>query len=193
METISESTGRRLNPTTFNHTRLKSIVDSMFDDDGIFRLHIRRVFSMQKTIGKIHRSRSDRATFVRFASVGVTISLIDAGVLCLMLSFGVDRYLGRAISLSTAMAAGYVLNRYFTFHHLETGRTLWHSLLRHYSVHSVGAAINIGVYALVLYIGEYMGGKVAASATLPYLGVWIGGMVGLCFNFFFSKKLVFDN
>ena len=30
---------------------------------------------------RIRRSHSDRATFLRFAGVGVSISLIDAGVL----------------------------------------------------------------------------------------------------------------
>ena len=148
---------------------------------------------MLKLLDKIRRSHSDRATFIRFAGVGVTISLIDAAVLYGMLWLGVDRYLGRVVSLAVAMAAGYILNRYFTFHHLETGRALWHSLLRHYSVHSIGSALNIGVYAVVLEVGQVMGGQVAASATLPLLGVWIGGVAGLCFNFFFSKKMVFDN
>lgn len=148
---------------------------------------------MRKLLGKIHRSESHRATFARFATVGVSISVIDALVLYALLGLGVNPYLGRAVSLAAAMAAGYVLNRYFTFHHLETGRALWHSLLRHYSVHAVGAGINIAVYSLVLQVGLEMGKEIAASATLPLLGVWIGGMAGLGFNYILSKKLVFDN
>jgi len=148
---------------------------------------------MLKLLDRIRRSHSDKATFMRFAGVGVTISLIDAGVLYLFFALDVNQYIGRAISLPTSMAAGYILNRYFTFHHLETGRALWHSLLRHYSVHSVGGALNFGVFLMVLEIGQHMGGEVAASATLPLVGVWVGGMAGLCFNFFFSKKMVFDN
>ncbi len=148
---------------------------------------------MLHLLDRIRRSHSERSTFLRFSGVGVTISVIDAGVLYALLGLGVNGYIGRVISLATSMAAGYLLNRYFTFHHLETGRALWHSLLRHYTVHSVGGALNIGVYALVLEIGKQMGGQVAAAATLPLLGVWIGGMAGLCFNYFFSKKMVFDN
>ena len=148
---------------------------------------------MRKLLGKIHRSESHRATFARFATVGVSISVIDALVLYALLGLGVNPYLGRAVSLAAAMAAGYFLNRYFTFHHLETGRALWHSLLRHYSVHAVGAGINIAVYSLVLQVGLEMGKEIAASATLPLLGVWIGGMAGLGFNYILSKKLVFDN
>ncbi|MGB0289815.1 MAG: GtrA family protein [Opitutales bacterium] len=148
---------------------------------------------MRKLLGKIHRSESHRATFARFATVGVSISLIDVLVLYALLGLGVNPYLGRAVSLAAAMAAGYALNRYFTFHHLETGRALWHSLLRHYSVHAVGAGINIAVYSLVLQVGLEMGREIAASATLPLLGVWIGGMAGLGLNYILSKKLVFDD
>jgi len=148
---------------------------------------------MLRLLNRFHRSQSDRAMFARFALVGVTISLIDAGVLYLLLAFGFDAYLGRVISLTASVSAGYMLNRYFTFHHIETGRALWESLLRHYSVNAVGSAINIGVYSAVLLIGQQLGGQIGAAATLPLLAVWIGGVAGMSFNFFFSKKLVFDS
>lgn len=148
---------------------------------------------MLKLIEKICRSKNDKAIFLRFAIVGVSISIIDAGGLYLLIALGINPYIGRLVSYTAAMTAGYVLNRYFTFHHLETGRALWHSLVRHFSVHSVGGALNYGVFIVVLIIGQKMGGQIAASATLPLFGVWIGGLFGLCFNFFFSKKLVFDD
>ena len=147
---------------------------------------------MIRILAHIHRSSSHKSTFVRFACVGAVISLVDAGVLYLALGLGIHAYPARLISLPSSMVVGYFLNRYFTFHHFETGRVLWHSLLRHFAVHSVGGVINIGVFALVLEIGQAMGGQVAAAATLPIIGVWIGGVVGLCFNYFFSQKLVFD-
>ncbi|WP_269525697.1 GtrA family protein [Coraliomargarita parva] len=147
---------------------------------------------MLKLFGKLHRSESDKATFLRFALVGLTISVIDAGLLYLSLGLGVNAYIGRIFSLAAAIGAGYVLNRYFTFHHVEVNRALWQSVLRHYSVQSTGGALNIGIYALVLLIGQQMGAEVSMATTLPLLAVWIGGMAGMCFNFFFSKKLVFD-
>lgn len=147
---------------------------------------------MFSLLEKIHRSSSDHAAFLRFATVGVTISLIDAGGLYLLMALGMNVYIARAISYTLAMATGYILNRYFTFHHLETGRALWHSLVRHFTVHGVGGLINFGIFSLVLEIGKQMDGQVAASATLPLFAVWIGGIFGLLFNFFFSKKLVFD-
>jgi putative flippase GtrA len=142
---------------------------------------------------RICRSRGERATFLRFATVGVTISGVDAGGLYLLMAAGLDPYLGRVFSYTAAMAAGYFLNRYFTFHHRETARALWHSLLRHFSVHSVGGAINFGVFSLVLLSAPHFGREVAASSLVPLFGVWLGGMAGLCFNFFFSRRLVFDN
>lgn len=131
--------------------------------------------------------------FTRFAVVGCTIALIDVGLLYLLNAFGLNIYIARIPSYLAAMTVGYILNRYFTFHHLETGRALWHSLLRHYSVHSVGGVLNYGVFTVTLIVGQYLGGQASASGTLPFIAVWVGGMVGMCFNFFFSKKAVFDN
>lgn len=148
---------------------------------------------MRKIIRKIHRSESNRGMFVRFAAVGATISLIDIGLLYLLNHLGLNIYLARIPSFFASMTVGYILNRYFTFHHLETGRALWHSLLRHYSVHAVGGAINYGVFIATLIIGQKLGGQATAYGTLPFIAVWIGGMFGMCANFFFSKKMVFDN
>lgn len=148
---------------------------------------------MLKLLEKIVRSKNEHAIFLRFAAVGVTISIIDASGLYLLLALGINPYLGRLISYTAAMSVGYLLNRCFTFHHIETGRALWHSLIRHFSVHSVGGILNFAVYSCVLILGQKMGGEIAVSATLPLIGVWIGGLFGLGFNFFFSKRLVFDD
>lgn len=131
--------------------------------------------------------------FARFATVGVTISLIDIGLLYLLNSLGLSIYLARVPSFLAAMTVGYTLNRYFTFHHLETGRALWHSLVRHYSVHSIGSAINYVIFTVVLIVGQQFGGQANAAGTLPFVAVWIGGMFGMSFNFFFSRRMVFDN
>lgn len=147
---------------------------------------------MLKVLAQIHRSPSQKSTFARFSCVGVAISLVDVGILYFGLWLGIHPFLARLFSLPCSMLLGYFLNRYFTFHQFETGRALWHSLIRHFGVHSVGGLINIGVYVLVLEFGKTVGGPIGASPALPILGVWIGGIVGLCFNYFFSQKMVFD-
>jgi len=148
---------------------------------------------MRTLIGKIHRSQSNKAVFLRFACVSATISIIDIGGLYLGLALGLSPYIGRIFSYIAAMSAGYLLNRYFTFHHLESGRALWHSLLRHFSVFAVGGLINYSVFSAILITGHQMGHSISHSPFLPMFAVWIGGLFGMCFNFFFSKKLVFDH
>lgn len=148
---------------------------------------------MWKFLQKVQRSSSDRATFARFATVGVTISLIDAAGLYILMALGLDPYLGRLLSYTASMAAGYILNRYFTFHHVDINRELWHSMLRHFSVHSLGGLLNFGIYSLLLIVAKRMGQIGEFPVLLPLFAVWVGGIAGLIFNFFFSKKLVFDN
>lgn len=139
------------------------------------------------------RSHSSGATFFRFACVGGTIALIDAGVLYLLKDLpGFNAYLARLFSYSAAMSAGYVLNRYFTFHHIERGRVLLDELIRFFSVHALGGILNFGVFALVVYFGEKAELTRFWNAVLPLIGVWLGGLVGMAFNFLFSARFVFN-
>jgi putative flippase GtrA len=139
------------------------------------------------------RSHSPRAAFFRFALVGMTIAMIDAGLVYLLKGLpGLNVYTARVFSYTAAMATGYVLNRYFTFHHVERGRVLIDQLLRFFSVHSIGGLLNFGVFSLVVFLGERADLTRFWDSVLPLLGVWIGGIVGMCFNFLFSRKLVFD-
>ncbi|MEE4638519.1 MAG: GtrA family protein [Wenzhouxiangella sp.] len=139
------------------------------------------------------QSSSSRATFFRFACVGGTIALIDAGLLYLLKDLpGFNVYLARVVSYTAAMSTGYVLNRYFTFHHIERGRALIDELLRFFSVHAMGGLLNFGVFSLVVLVGEQADLTRFWSMVLPLVGVWVGGLVGMSFNFLVSRKWVFD-
>jgi putative flippase GtrA len=139
------------------------------------------------------RSTSSRATFVRFACVGATIAIIDVAVLYLLKDLpGFNVYTARLASYFAAMCAGYFLNRTFTFHHLERGRALWDELLRFFSVHAVGGVLNFAVYSLVVTLANAVGATGKVELFAPLAGVWLGGIVGMCFNFLVSRKLVFD-
>lgn len=139
------------------------------------------------------RSSSRRATFFRFACVGGTIALLDACLLYLLKDLpGFNAYIARVFSYTAAMSAGYILNRYFTFHHIERGRALLDELVRFFSVHAIGGMLNFGVFALVVFFGEQADLTQFWNTVMPLLGVWAGGLVGMTFNFLFSSKLVFD-
>ncbi|WP_161598938.1 GtrA family protein [Aidingimonas lacisalsi] len=137
-------------------------------------------------------STSQRATFLRFALVGGTIALIDAGSLYgLHDGFDLNLYLSRVFSYGLAITAGYFLNRHFTFHYHQRFRSILSELMRFYAVHATGGMINYGLFALVLLAGGAIGLTPGAVYWLPLLGIWLGGVAGMCFNFFVSHKLVF--
>jgi len=141
---------------------------------------------------RVAKSTSSRATFLRFACVSGTISLIDAGLLYALKDLpGFNVYSARLVSYFAAMCTGYLLNRYFTFHHLERSRVLWEELLRFFSVHAFGGALNFGVFSLVVFLAEHFGATGTTALIAPLAGVWIGGVVGMCFNFLVSRKHVF--
>jgi hypothetical protein len=49
-------------------------------------------------------------------------------------------------------------------------------------------SLSSGIFSLVLLLGQQLGGALASSPLLPVIGVGIGGVVGMCFNLFFSKN-----
>lgn len=122
------------------------------------------------------------------------MAVIDVGLLYLLKDApGFNIYLARVVSYPTAMAVGYVLNRFFTFHHIDSSRALWKDLLRFFSVHSLGGALNFAVFTLVIEFGKRLELTELASALLPLVAVWLGGVVGMCLNFVLARRLVFRN
>lgn len=148
---------------------------------------------MRKAFQRFTRSHSQTAQFLRFAAVGTKISLIDAGgVYLLPWLFGINLYLARAVSLGAALFVGYLLNRYFTFRRCRRGG-FFRQMAGHYAVHLSGGLLNYGVFVLIVDHGQGIFGETLPPVLLPLLGLWIGGVVGLVFNFFFSRMFVFRN
>lgn len=122
------------------------------------------------------------------------MAVVDVGLLYLLKDApGFSVYLARIVSFPAALAVGYVLNRFFTFHHVDTSRALWNDLLRFFSVHSVGGVLNFAVFTLIIELGKRLDLTPLAAALLPLAAVWIGGVVGMCLNFVLARKLVFRN
>jgi putative flippase GtrA len=136
-------------------------------------------------------SHSKLAQFLRFATVGIKISLIDAGILyALPYFFGMNLYLARVFSLGSSIMAGYVLNRYFTFGGNERG-CFYRQMAGHFGVHLTGGVLNYGVFSAVVAIGHTFLERGLLMTIWPLIAIVIGGLVGLSFNFTLSKKLVF--
>lgn len=126
--------------------------------------------------------------------MGASLAIIDIGVLYLLHeSPGFSVYTARIVSYSSALTVGYFLNRNFTFHHVENSRHVFDELVRFFSVHAVGGVLNFGVFALVMYASSHAELAGFWKATMPLVGVCSGGVVGMCFNFFFSRELVFTD
>jgi putative flippase GtrA len=138
-------------------------------------------------------SPSPRAAFFRFACVGLAMAVVDIGVLYLLKDQpGLNVYLARLISYASSLTVGYVLNRNFTFHHVNNERHILDELLRYFAVHSTGGLLNLGVFTVVVFLGDRADLTPAGQDLLPLAGVCLGGVVGMCFNFVFSRALVFD-
>lgn len=127
--------------------------------------------------------RSGLHQFLRFCLVGGIGFLIDAGLtlwLNRMLELGALP--ARVLAFLVAASATWALNRSFTF----ASAVGMASLPRYVALTAAGAFINLGVYwAWVLQAGR---------APLQLLvGVALGSVAAMGFNFFVSRKFVFTS
>ena len=125
-----------------------------------------------------------RREFARFAFVGAIGFIVDALVLYACLKgLGLGLYAGRLVSYLCAATTTWYLNRRMTFAHCEQtapGKQ-W---LRFLATNGVGGLVNYGSYSMVV-------ATLPAATLIPLLGVAVGSIAGLFFNFTASRLFVF--
>jgi putative flippase GtrA len=122
--------------------------------------------------------------FLRFAMVGAAGFLVDAAILAFGLHIvGLDKYLARALSFVCAATFTWAANRRFTFRDTAS-QSRAREWARFLAVNGVGGLINYGTYAALVTFA-------AAPFSNPFLALACGSLMGLAFNFFGSKLLVF--
>lgn len=119
-----------------------------------------------------------------FAAGGVIGFLVDAGIVqFLVREAGLNPYAARVPSFLVAASVTWAWNRHLSFAH-RRGRNRRREWLRWMGVMSFGAALNYGIYAVL----------VAVSATVrhwPAAGVAAGSAVAAFVNFQGARNLVF--
>jgi putative flippase GtrA len=146
---------------------------------------------MKRLVRHYLHSHTHFAQFLRFSTVAVKVSLIDAGILYLLTYlFGINVYYARVVSLGSAISAGYLLHRYFTFGGFQRG-SFYRQMAGHFSVHLTGGTINYLVFSALVTLGHRAIENKVLLSFLPLVCLWIGGVAGLTFNFIFSKTFVF--
>ncbi len=135
-------------------------------------------------LAKLWQATIGRSEFLRFFIVGGIGFLVDAGVLtALTRGAGLDPYSARVVSFVAAASTTWWLNRIFTF--TSAAR---HPIARQWAsfvaVSVGGALINYGVYVAALQLWPL-------ARLWPVIGVALGSLAGMGFNFPASKYLVF--
>jgi putative flippase GtrA len=119
---------------------------------------------------------------VRFALVGVLGFVVDAGVLSLLIGYGITGpYLGRAISFLLAVTTTWFVNRRISF---QSRGSPGPELARFALANSAGGVLNYFAYWLAIH---WLG----ADGMTPTIGVATGALAGLIVNYTLSKRFVF--
>jgi putative flippase GtrA len=122
--------------------------------------------------------------FVAFSAVGTFGFLVDAVVLHLAMSqLGAGLYDGRVISYLVAASSTWALNRRYTFATRRSSNRA-REWVRFLAANAMGGLVNYATYAALVTFHDTV-------AAWPVIGVAIGSIAGLLFNFVGSRYLVF--
>jgi putative flippase GtrA len=125
-----------------------------------------------------------RQQFILFSLVGILGFIVDASVLYLCLHIvGLGLYAGRFVSYLGAATTTWYLNRRLTFSEGATAPPTW-QWVKFISSNGLGGLINYGIYGLVVTL-------LPMHLLTPLLGIALGSIVGLGFNFTMSRHFVF--
>ncbi|MEO9875058.1 MAG: GtrA family protein [Anderseniella sp.] len=121
--------------------------------------------------------------FSRYVAVGAIGFFVDAGLLWMLMGWGLDAYFARGISFSVAVLTTWYLNRLWTFRD-TSGSTVAKQLYRYFAIQSFGLGLNLAVYALTISL-------LGASQLNAMAGLVFGSALGLVANFSGMRILVF--
>jgi putative flippase GtrA len=132
--------------------------------------------------GGVSSPRFSLGRFRSFATVGLVGFIVDGALLSTLVHvWGWPHYTARALSFATAVTVTWYLNRHWVFSR-TSDRTREYGA--YFSVQVVGAAINLGTYALVIAV-------VPPLARLPVLPLAAGAALALLFNYSAASRWVF--
>lgn len=131
-------------------------------------------------------AQARESKFLRFAAVGAVGFLVDAAVLAVGLhAFMLEPFSARAISFLCAATFTWAINRRFTFPESAMAQDHAKEWARFVAVNGVGGLINYGTYAALVTFAF-------APFSNPFVALGLGSLAGLVFNFFGSKRFVFQ-
>jgi putative flippase GtrA len=124
------------------------------------------------------------SALLTFAFVGGIGFIVDAAVLTLLANgLGWDPYTARLLSFAIAVTVTWYLNRHWTFSGQASSKTKV-EYARYFTVQSIGALINLGIYGICLETSPLM-------AKYPVLALAVGSVTAMFFNFYASRYFVF--
>ena len=143
---------------------------------------VRRLWTLP-TVQAIAR-RIDPA-FLRFGLVGATGFVVDTAVVYAMTGLvGMSPISGRLVSIPTAMATTWLLNRSFTFKNHASPHPPMREAAIYFAVQFCGVGLNFAVYSLALKLYPPFN-------QLLWMPLGFGAVAGMGLNFLGSKHLVF--
>lgn len=120
---------------------------------------------------------------IHFSSIGAVGFVVDATIMYLLKNF-IGLYPAKLASFFCAVLVTWLLNRILTFRHQPSGLKATREFIRYFSLMVFGGIMNYGAFWLSTY-------SFPIIYEHPILGVAIGSLAGLAFNYFSANFFIF--
>lgn len=124
---------------------------------------------------------------IYFTFVGSVGFLVDASILTLMSqNYGLDIYLGRLISFSSATMTTWVLNSKFVFRlEVDPDRRKSLEYVLYLLVQTAGSGVNLLIFTLLIMVAPSL-------KSQPIIPLTVGAIFGLAINFTGTRYWVYS-
>ena len=124
---------------------------------------------------------------IYFTFVGSVGFLVDASILTLLSQYsGLDIYLARLISFSSATMATWILNRKIVFRQdVDPDRRKSLEYFRYLLVQTIGGGVNLLIFTLLIMVAPSL-------KSQPVIPLGVGAIFGLAINFTGTRYWVYS-
>ncbi len=121
---------------------------------------------------------------IKFGVSGVAGFIVDAGLITIFTqALGLGPIVAQVFGFTAAVTVTWLINRHWTFAEHASDKWL-HEWTRYVAANSIGAAVNNGVYVMLVL-------TVASFSETPVFAVAAGSLAGMGFNYASSRFMVF--
>ncbi|MFA6423019.1 MAG: glycosyltransferase family 2 protein [Patescibacteria group bacterium] len=158
---------------------------------GKSKMGIKEIISSARAVFKLLMKQKKTRQMVKFGLIGISGTVIDFGILNILVYFHMNVYYAAAISFIIAATNNFIWNRSWTFKEIKNQKKLHVQYVQYIMITATGFLLNLFILKITLpYFGRVFSLDITRPIVLNSSKV-VASLFVMIWNFLGSKKIVF--